>query len=364
MQDVYYRLAEHLGNLVMGFPLSDPLVDLLKETYTPTQAQVLLAIPDDLAPLETAPEEQIIAASGLPAEEAAAALKTLGDEGLLFTRALPGGGNGYALLQVGYGIPQTFLWAGRTDERTKKMAGMLLKYFTVDTTRRVYAGRPTKTYRYSPASLSVDIPMQGVFSNEMMEPVIAGAEKIAVAHCPCRMTAKLLGRTDCRHSLEVCLKYDELAEFVIDKGLARQISADEAMKILEASEQEGLVHMVDNVQGGIKHTCNCCGCYCWNVGIIRRKKVPRDQLMAAYYIRETKAAECIGCGYCIDVCPVDALELVDDVATVDTDWCIGCGVCAVGCPTDAISLKRRTDQRPPESFADMMEQLRQEPQAG
>ena len=51
--------------------------------------------------------------------------------------------------------------------------------------------------------------------------------------------AKILGRTDCHHSLEVCIKYDELAEFVIAKGLAREISKDEAIKILAASEKEG-----------------------------------------------------------------------------------------------------------------------------
>ncbi len=35
-------------------------------------------------------------------------------------------------------------------------------------------------------------------------------------------------------------------------------------------KKEGLVHKVDNARSGIKHICNCCGHYCWNLDIIRR----------------------------------------------------------------------------------------------
>jgi len=202
--------------------------------------------------------------------------------------------------------------------------------------------------------------MQGVMPNEQMGPIVEAATKVAVAHCPCRMQAKILGRTDCHHSLEVCIKYDEMAEFVIEKGLAREISKDEAMKILADSEKEGLVHMVDNTQGQIKHTCNCCGHYCWNVGIIRRRKIPRDMLMAVYFIRETDLDECIGCGACADICPVNAVTMVDERPQVDQDWCIGCGVCAVSCPAEVISIKRRLESKAPETFAQLHQQIKQE----
>ena len=166
--------------------------------------------------------------------------------------------------------------------------------------------------------------------------------------------------TDCQHSTEVCIKYDEMADFVISRGLARELSKDEALHILENCEKEGLVHMVDNAQGQIKHTCNCCGHYCWNVGIIRRRKIPRDSLMAVYFTRETITEECIGCGACEEICPVDAVRLVDEKAEVDPDWCIGCGVCAVSCPTGAISIKRRSDAKAPEDFKELHRQIKAE----
>ncbi len=360
MDDIYLRLAKYLEDLIMGYPYNEALIDLLKEMFSPLEAEVALAIPNNLEPLKVVSLQTIAARCGLPESTVTEALESMAARNILFTTPTENGSTGYALLQVGYGLPQTFFWGGKQDETAKRMAKLVLKYFTVPTTQKVYGAGKTKTYKYSPASLSIEVPMQGVMPNEQIGPIVEAATKIAVAHCPCRMSAKILGRTDCHHSLEVCIKYDELAEFVIGKGLAREISKDEAMKILADSEKQGLVHMVDNTQGQIKHTCNCCGHYCWNVGIIRRRKIPRDMLMAVYFIRETDRDECIGCGACADICPVDAVTMVDERPEVDQDWCIGCGVCAVSCPAQVISIKRRLESKAPETFTDLHRQIKQE----
>ncbi len=361
MPDIYVKLAKHLQKLVMGYPYTDEVLDLLREMFSPQEAEVALAIPNDLPPLQVCDVETIAERASLPEGVVKETLESLAMRNLIYAGTTSDGKQGYALLQVGYGMPQTFFWKGmQEDDHAKKMARLVLKYFTVPTTREVYGGVSTKTYKYAPASLTVDVPMQGVYPHEKIEGLLRGVTKVAVAHCPCRTSARILGRTDCDHSLEVCLKYDEMAEFVVSRGLAREISKDEARHILEESEKEGLVHMVDNVKGEIKHTCNCCGHYCWNVGIIRRRKVPRDILMASYFIRRTEEEECIGCGACEDICPVDAVRIVDDVAEVDTDWCIGCGVCAVVCPTEAISIVRRADKEPPENFLQLHEKIREE----
>ena len=360
MQDIYLRLARHLEDLIMGYPYSDELIDLLKEMFTPDEAQVAIAIPNNLAPLEVVGLDAIAPRTDLPEATVAKSLESLSDRHMIYSAQMKDGSQGYALLQIGYGVPQTFFWGGQQDEKAKRMAKLVLNYFSIPTTGKVYGGAATKTYKYSPANLTIDVPMQGVMPNEQIGSIVEATTKIAVAHCPCRMSAKILGRTDCPHSLEVCVKYDELAEFVIDKGLAREISKDEAHQIMENSEKEGLVHMVDNAQGQIKHTCNCCGHYCWNVGIIRRRKIPRDQLMAVYFIRETELDECIGCGACADICPVDAVKMVEDKPRVDQDWCIGCGVCALQCPAGVISIKRRLENKGPQDFAQLHRQIKAE----
>ncbi len=47
--------------------------------------------------------------------------------------------------------------------------------------------------------------------------------------------------------------------------------------------------------------------------------------------------KCTGCGQCVDICAVEAIQLVDDIAVV-SDECIECGACVDECPNGAISL--------------------------
>ncbi len=364
MAEVYQRLAAHLGKLGMGYPQTPELLDLLEKLFSPSEAEVALALPWALAPLEAEDCETVCSRSDLPEAEVAAALEAMAQRRVIYSTLLEEGRRGYALLQVGYGMPQTFFWGGPEDPRARAMAGSILSYFSVPTTGLVYGDTPTKAFKYAPAELAVKVPLQGVLPTEQMAPIVQGAQKIALAHCPCRTAARVLGRRDCQHSLEVCFKYDEMAEFVLDKGLARPVSVDEALAILSDCEAEGLVHMVDNAQGGVKHTCNCCGHYCWNVGIIARRKIPRDRLMAVYFLRDSQPEECLGCGACADICPVGAVSMATGIAQVDTDWCIGCGVCAVACPAGAIGIGRRLEQPAPASFADLHRQIQSERKQG
>jgi Pyruvate/2-oxoacid:ferredoxin oxidoreductase delta subunit len=199
-----------------------------------------------------------------------------------------------------------------------------------------------------------------------MESVIAQAEIIAVAHCSCRMVYRLGGR-GCDHPTEVCLKFNELARYVIAKGLAREVTKKEALEIIRKAEETGLVHFVDNASGEIQHNCNCCGCACWNVGNIRRRKIPRDVLMATYFLRQTDEGKCTGCGACIEICPVAAVALDGDFPRADQAWCIGCGVCATVCPEGAVRLELRPDRTgelPAGDFRDLHEIIRREKHAG
>ncbi|MFC2003090.1 indolepyruvate ferredoxin oxidoreductase subunit alpha [Chloroflexota bacterium] len=82
--------------------------------------------------------------------------------------------------------------------------------------------------------------------------------------------------------------------------------------------------------------------------------------MATYYMRDTDEDECIGCGTCIEWCPVDALTIEGDHAVVDEDWCIGCGVCVPQCTNSAAKLKLRTDKVPPIDFGELHQRILEE----
>ena len=47
---------------------------------------------------------------------------------------------------------------------------------------------------------------------------------------------------------------------------------------------------------------------------------------------------CIGCGYCINVCPQKAITIENNIAVVHQELCTQCGTCIETCPVGAIHL--------------------------
>jgi len=359
-EEIYKRLAKHLSALGMGYPEKEELIDILRENFTPQEAEVALAIPTNRIPFEPVSIAEISTHIKLPKKKLDSILSNLAHRGLLFSKKMKGEAVGYALQQFGYGFPQTFFWKGVETPHAKRMADLIIRYSRSEQLYEAYGKTKTKALRYIPATPSIVPEHHTVFPFEMMEGVIQKANVIALVHCPCRTTAHLIGKKRCDHTLENCIKYDELAEYLIEKGIGKEISKVEAFDVIKKSEQAGLVHLVDNAMGGIKHTCNCCGCCCWSVGTIRRKRIPRDVLMATYFLRETDKEKCTGCGQCVEVCPVNVIKMEGDFPVIDREWCIGCGVCAVPCPSSAIKLVRKSDALPPKDFNELHEQILRE----
>ena len=55
---------------------------------------------------------------------------------------------------------------------------------------------------------------------------------------------------------------------------------------------------------------------------------------------EVDQEKCIGCGECIDICPNEVLELVDEKAeVVETEECVGCESCVEVCEQEAITVE-------------------------
>ncbi len=49
--------------------------------------------------------------------------------------------------------------------------------------------------------------------------------------------------------------------------------------------------------------------------------------------------KCVGCGACVNVCPVGAISIRDGKASINADICISCGGCAGICPVGAPEVK-------------------------
>lgn len=49
---------------------------------------------------------------------------------------------------------------------------------------------------------------------------------------------------------------------------------------------------------------------------------------------------CVGCGHCINNCPVEAISFDENmIAHIDQEKCIHCGTCINICPMSAIEEK-------------------------
>ena len=57
--------------------------------------------------------------------------------------------------------------------------------------------------------------------------------------------------------------------------------------------------------------------------------------MSAFIDKET----CTGCGACVDVCPVNVIEMKEDGKALVEEGCIECGMCVPECPVDAIAMQ-------------------------
>jgi NAD-dependent dihydropyrimidine dehydrogenase PreA subunit len=50
--------------------------------------------------------------------------------------------------------------------------------------------------------------------------------------------------------------------------------------------------------------------------------------------------KCVGCGDCVDICPVEVYELQDEkLVPVNAEECVGCESCIEVCEQEAISVK-------------------------
>lgn len=49
---------------------------------------------------------------------------------------------------------------------------------------------------------------------------------------------------------------------------------------------------------------------------------------------------CIGCSYCVSVCPTEAFRVKNGKSVLLSNQCVDCGKCALVCPTDAITFKQ------------------------
>ena len=149
---------------------------------------------------------------------------------------------------------------------------------------------------------------QHVLNMENVRHILSAARTISVVDCYCRLTFK-----HCDAPVNVCLDLNDAAERMIAEFGAKEITFEEAMKVLEETHEAGLVHMAYGhgelyEPGVINSICSCCTCCCGVLsGVLRFGLFPH--LLTSHAIAVTDLSTCTDCGDCVDRCQFGAREI-------------------------------------------------------
>ena len=341
-EPVYEKLTEALAMRGGAAPAvkCPEFYALVKELFTPEEAALASQMP-----IHPIPAADLAAGIGRDPGEVERLLEGMADKGLVFTYE-PGGVRHYNLMQMLPGIFEMQFMTGEVSERAKRLAHLFEDYFTV-MTQTAPQGRAVVQFPFARViTVETEIPAgMEVQPYDRVSHYIENSGYIAVATCYCRHHGELMGRP-CDKPKDVCMAFGPGAKFSVERGFARLVSKDEALEILDRAEKAGLVHCSSNTGKYIDFICNCCVCHCGIIQNLKNAATPSRGAISGF-IMMVDEEKCMGCGDCIDRCPMEILSIQDDIVVRDADRCIGCGLCVSACPTEALRMEPREQQSIP-----------------
>jgi Na+-translocating ferredoxin:NAD+ oxidoreductase subunit B len=339
--DMHEQLREILDSHPATAPKSERIIEILRLLFTPDEAAVAVTMS-----FKPKSPELIAAASNISAEEAIKRLESMADKGIIFTNK-KGGAIKYGLVPVIPGLFEFPFMKGKTTTLQERL-GRLWEEYHLEALGGSFSGNPTPLMRVVPVDRSITM-RDRVHPYEEVKRLIEQSGYIAVTNCACRESV-----SKCDKPKDVCLIFDGAAEFLVERGFARQISIDEGIRVLDRAEEAGLVHTSNNSADRATVICNCCPCCCT---VLRGKTQLHHPhaFSTSRFGATVRPEDCTGCGICEEErCPVHAIEVKEGVAAVDAAECIGCGLCASGCPSGAIEMaERKTAPEVPATIQEM-----------
>jgi electron transport complex protein RnfB len=341
----YEQLARHLNEAPLGAPKTPELVEIVKALFTGDEAELAARLPFKPTKLEKLAQE-----TGLDSGKLERTLAELSDRGLVYQN-----GDRYSLLPLVPGMAEIQFMADGAGPEKMRLAELFEKYYGPGVGRAM-VDLPLPYSRVIPVGRAIE-SRQEILPFENAAEVVKAASFRALTNCYCRQEAELLGQ-GCGHPKDVCLMFGAFARFAVQKGWAKEVSQEEALKVLERAAEAGLIHVTDNVTQGANFLCNCCGCCCLFLKTLTKLKHP-GAVAQANFVAEVDRAECTACGACVDACQVEAIRQEgDEPAMVNPDYCLGCGQCQGACFFGAISLEPRDqEKRPPASWPELSGRL-------
>ncbi len=339
----YLNLQQRLDKAPQGAPSSKALFEILHVLFTEEEAELVSLLPINFVTANKA--AKIWKKSPQEAEKI---LDTLAGKGLLFD-GCQDENRTYILAPPMAGFFEFSLM--RTDGKfnRKVLSELYYQYLNKedDFLFAIFATNTTVDRVFVQEETIQSKDFSEVLDYERVSHIIDSASCITVGDCYCRHKMEHLGKA-CNQPQDVCLTFNGAAKTLSKHSIAREISKEEAHKIIDRVIKLGLVQIGDNVQEGVNWICNCCGCCC--EAILAYKRLGYSPNIYSNFIPEINVENCNACGICVKKCPLEAIAFIinfDDkkVPEIDYDRCFGCGVCARNCTKDAIIMKRLENTR-------------------
>jgi len=354
----YCRFIDHLHRFLIGLPDSKVLLPLLKRRLSPSEAEFLTEIP--FLPHTI---EQLSQKLEMLSDELSNKLDPLARRGIVFRHE--------SKETVRYALNDSMLifyrspfWAGKDDPKNRDLARLSNQYY-YDGYGREFGAFPTMGLRAIPINKTIEDPRRVKPYEDVLQ-VVDKEDYFCVGHCPCRERKNLdPDSKSCKHETFNCLHFGRLARYMVQQGMGKEISHDEAKEILKEAADAGLVHGISVNKTGIDTICNCCSCCCMFLESVHVLGLKGHE--PSNYILKVNTDTCQGCGLCEKRCPMKALKLESSskaqnkatkIPLLDKARCIGCGVCAHMCPSQSLILvHRNVETQYPENLRDLAKRM-------
>ncbi len=331
----YASLVERLNKFPQGAPPAEYLNRILSILVSEREAELLAKLP--IRPFSAA---KAAARWQMSEVEALKILENLADRGMLVDM-LQGSTMMYILPPPMAGFFEFSMMRMHDDIDQQALAELYYQYLNQeeDFIRELFAVGETHLGR-----AFVNEPVLGavnealVLDYERASAVISSARAIGVSTCYCRHKMQHVGR-DCDAPKEICMTFNNTAASLVRHGHARAVEVRECLDLLAQAYENNLVQFGDNVRENVNFICNCCSCCCEAL-LAQKRFGAMHPVHTTNFIPVIDHQICTGCGRCVKVCPVEALEL-GAKAQLNQEICLGCGVCVRNCPSNAIALQPR-----------------------
>ena len=348
-ESAYKKLGERLNKFPQGAPPSETLYKILSILFNEKEAGLVSQLPIKPFTIKTA--SRIWKLDAVSTEKL---LDELAGRAILLDSE-HNGIKKYVLPPPMAGFFEFSMMRTRHNLDQKLLSEFFYQYLNIeeDFTKDLFLGSETRLGRIfvQEEVLSKD-NLVSILDYEKASHIIETASCIGISICYCRHKMEHLGKA-CDAPMDICMSFNNVAKSLVRHSYARKVGVSECMELLHQAYEYNLVQCGENVKNKVSFICNCCGCCC-EAMIAAKKFGMLHPVQTTSYIPKIDEEKCTGCGKCVNICPIKAIEWVSNDRETDSKFgkkvkvnkeiCLGCGVCVRTCPNNSIVLEKREEQ--------------------